>query len=153
MRARDADQRGRLNRWVSRLINRRLALWLISLAVSALLLGALLAVFWLARMKATYEVEAKVEGEGESIVVLIPREPLQKIVAGDEVEVDIGEGMTIPGSIRALSDRGEAVEAQIHLLLSEKPDFQFPPRVKITLRARRLLAAFRRGASAGKTGL
>jgi len=134
-----------MNRWVSRLINRRLVLWLISLTVIALLLVVLGAIFWLTRMKASYEVEAKVEGEGESIVVRIPREPLQKIKSGDRVEVDVGSGWMIPGSIGDLSDRGEAIEARIKLFPSENPDYQIPPRVKITLRARRLLAAFRRG--------
>jgi hypothetical protein len=98
-------------------------------------------------MKATYEVEAKIEPGREAVIVLIPREPLQKIVPGDLVEIDLGGGGSIPGLVDSLDERGEVVEAKIELLFSEDPgpNFQFPPRVKITLRARRLLAAFRRG--------
>ena len=133
-----------MNRWLGRLINRRLALWFASLAVIAVLLAALGAIFWQTRMKATYEVEAKFEPDKETILVQIPREPFQKIVQGDLVEI---EGRSVPGLVVSLADRGDTIEAKIDLLLSEKPgpNFQFPPRVRITLRARRLIAAFRRG--------
>lgn len=135
----ESNKRGRLNRWAGRLINRRLVLWLCSLAVIALLSAALGAIFWSTRMKATYEVETGRGREGESFVAEIPREPLQRIVAGDSVEIDTGGEKTIAGSVRSV---GDAVGATIQLEIAAGAPL--PPRVKITLRSRRLLAAFRR---------
>lgn len=139
MSASENNKRGRLNRWAGRLINRRLVLWLWSLAVIALLVAALGAIFWLTRMKATYEVETGGGREGETFIAEIPREPLQRIVAGDAVEIDIGGEKTVAGLVRSV---GEAVGATIQLEIAVGAPL--PPRVKITLRSRRLLAAFRR---------
>ncbi|MCX6349920.1 MAG: hypothetical protein NTV79_10555 [Candidatus Aureabacteria bacterium] len=141
MSASDNNKRGRLNRWLGRLINRRLTLWLASLAVIAVLLAALGAIFWQTRMKATYEASLAALPQSGVFRLTFPRESLQKILPGDGAAVDLGEGRIIAGRVESVDERGNEVEIVLRAALGDS----LPARVRITLRAKRLVAAFRRG--------
>ncbi len=153
----ESNKRGRLNRWAGRLINRRLVLWLWSVAVIALLSAALGAIFWLTRMKATYEVEITAQprspewSDGRShYLMTIPRQKFQAIRTGDPAEIAVDAGGWIRGKITDVEARESSLGLTIYGCWSFGPNdkkpagFARPDRGRLTLRALRLIAAFQR---------
>lgn len=126
------------------LLRKRLLLWTATLLVILVFLGILGSLGWYVRMKVTYPVKVEYVSAGgrAELLVRIPRRSFQVIKAGDRVELEMKPDLRRTGKVEEVVPEGPTL--QLTLLIPSLPAGERPARGVITLRSRRLLAAFRR---------
>ena len=127
------------------LLRKRLLLWTASLLVILFFLGILASLCWFVRMKATYPVKAEyVSADGRRYLrVRIPRRSFQVIKSGDRAELEARPDLRLTG--RVVKAAPDGLTLQLTLRFPGLPaSGDRPGSGELTLRSRRLLAAFRR---------
>ena len=126
------------------LLRKRLLLWTTTLMVILVFLGILGSICWYVRMKATYPVKvAYTSAAGRQyLLVRIPRRSFQVIKVNDRVELKLKPDLRLTGKVENVEPDGSTL--QLTLLIPALPAGERPARGVITLRSRRLLAAFQR---------
>jgi hypothetical protein len=152
---------------LNRLIQRRLLLWMISLLVILVLLGALGIIFWEVRIKVSYPVEMRFNPSGEEslknrsdrgeliFLASLPRRRFHSIDRGKKVRITLAAGIEGDGVVRKVEkgpdsikltiaieriDGGKAARGRLESLTDQQVKFKGT----ITLRDLRLIAAFSR---------
>ena len=127
------------------LIRKRLLLWTATLLVILVFLGILASLCWYVRMKASYPVRVEYVSAGgrRELRVRVPRRSLQVIEAGDRAKLELKSGLHLETMVGEVTSDGSFL--RLALPLSALPATgEWPQDGVITLRSRRLLAAFRR---------
>ena len=126
------------------LLRKRLLLWTMTLLLILVFLGILGSICWYVRMKATYPVTVEYlpAGGRRHLLVRIPRRSFQVIEAGDRAELELKPDLRLTGKVEKVILEGSTL--QLTLLIPVLPAGERPASGVITLRSRRLLAAFQR---------
>ncbi len=126
------------------LLRRRLLLWTATLLVILVFLGILASLCWYVRMKASYPVEVgyKSAAGRRYLLVRIPRRSFQAIDVDDRAELKLEPDLRLTGQVKKVAPDGATLE--LTLLIPSLPPGERPAKGVITLRSRRLLAAFQR---------
>jgi len=127
------------------LLRKRLLLWTVTLLVILFFLGILGSICWFVRMKASSPVRVEYVSTGgrADLLVRVPRRSSQLIKVGDRAELEARPDLCLTG--RVVKAAPDGLTLQLTLRFPGLPaSGDRPGSGELTLRSRRLLAAFRR---------
>ncbi len=124
-------------------MRRRLLIWIVTLLLIAGFAGAAGVILWSVRMKVTYRTEIAPQAGEEhngSLTAIIPAADFQLIRVGEPVMIALAEGTKLEGIIASVTTGTN--EIKLEITVGEAPAER--SEAVVTLRAKRLIAAFLR---------